>query len=425
MTDSTTEVVFPLTITWTNQGSTASGTITSTENGLWLSSDHNWTIISSPDSRVVPPTEVRGMSSDGPVYMRGNIELQQGRNRLRLGDLRIGTDDPEEPIVSVRAVFEHAREVGGYYHRDGPARSQRLPLKVPPTGDAPSMTLLFESGGVEFTSRNHTRLEHFETHLDALQRLFTFASQRSTARLSLQAETKNGTTVRIFGRTAVKPSSASPPDFRDFPVRLGGANAQQVIHDWWALMENLRPIPQVLSSILAHPGYVETDFLLYATAVDRLSEAWTEEPGLLTAEQFTGLKQAAITLGLPKTYFLGNEPSFGSRASALATLLPESIWTAVKIDQETWLQSLKRHRNLVAHSTEQKASHRRFLTGPGLRALRDATAAILTLVIAQYLGVSADALTFAAARQNHTRVTKHTFRTLGFSNDGVRALPDN
>jgi hypothetical protein len=419
-----TAVSFPLAVTWSHQAVTHSGTVVSNKDDKWLESKHNWPVSTSPDSRVVPPTEVRGMSSSGPVYMRGSVHSREGRDLLELGDLRVGTDNADVLLVKASAKFEHADHVVEHYWRDGAARLSQDLLHIPALEDAPEMTLLYAPGRVEFSSLVPRTLEHFETQLDAFQRLLTFASQRSTARLSLQVETQDGTQIRVFGRTTVKASPTGHLDYRDFPVRLGRANTQEIISNWWEMMDDLRPIPQVLSSILARPGYLEPDFLLYATAIDRLSDAWTNAPGVLTAEQFINLKDVTRAIGLPDTYFLGNEPSFAVRAQALGKMLPEEVWAAVKIDQESWLGSLKRHRNLVAHSAQQKALHRKFLTGPGLRALRDATAAVLTLVIAQHLGVTGKALTFAAARQNYTRIARNTFKVLGFSNDGIRALPE-
>ncbi|MGB3413282.1 MAG: hypothetical protein WBA28_01055, partial [Microbacteriaceae bacterium] len=281
MTSHVTGMFFPLEVTWVDQGVQYSGTIYSKEDGYWLQSDREWSVSTAQDSRTIPQTEVRAKSSSGPVYAKGIVYLREGYGLLKLEDLRIGTDSAEEMFVRAFAIFEHADRVVTYYHRDGAARSYLERLNLPTLGDAPSMFLLYAPERIELISETPTTLEHFETHLDAFQRLLAFAAQHSAARLSLKVETQGGTQVNVFGRTMVKPKSFGNIDHRNFPVRLGAASTDQIIYRWWGMMENLRPIPQIISSILAQPGYLESDFLLFATAIERLSDAWTKEPGLL------------------------------------------------------------------------------------------------------------------------------------------------
>ncbi|GAA2091521.1 hypothetical protein GCM10009840_33560 [Pseudolysinimonas kribbensis] len=62
------------------------------------------------------------------------------------------------------------------------------------------------------------------------------------------------------------------------------------------------------------------------------------------------------------------------------------------------------------------------MMGPGLRALRAATDVIVTLVVAQHLGVEGDSLMFAADRLNVTRIKVHETYILTFTNNGIQRL---
>ena len=99
-----------------------------------------------------------------------------------------------------------------------------------------------------------------------------------------------------------------------------------------------------------------------------------------STEEIEDLKAAVAELQLTQKQrgqLTKNEPTFESRADVLLCRIPSEVWEAARIDRGSWFWSLKRHRNLVAHSSEQKAGHRQFMDEGGLRALRDAMPVVL------------------------------------------------
>ncbi|MBL3682021.1 hypothetical protein D3229_06685 [Leucobacter aridicollis] len=281
------------------------------------------------------------------------------------------------------------------------------------------MSLIFEGDSVQLTVETPAPIEHFEIQLEAFRRLLTFAAQRPVAQLSMTGRTESGAESSIFARQFMKPGNAPKRDYRDFPLRLGNENTQNAITKWWEMSDKLRPLPQTVAGIIAQPGYVESDFVFLATVLDRLGDEWADVPNLLTKEQFQAVQGALSELELPDSFQITNTVPFEPRVVAVSELLPSEVWETLRIDRGSWIKSLKRHRNLVAHSSEQRAAHRAFMTGLGLRALRDATAVIVTLLMVQHLGVEGEALEFAADRLRVTRIHRYTNEELRFTNSGL------
>ncbi|QYM75603.1 hypothetical protein [Leucobacter luti] len=185
------------------------------------------------------------------------------------------------------------------------------------------------------------------------------------------------------------------------------------------MTDQLRPLPQTVAGIIDQPGYVDTDFFFLATVLERLGEEWVDAPKILTPEQFDEVQEVIAGLHLPEDYRLYNDSTFAAVVAAAVELLPEEVWAKLHLDRESWEKSLKSHRNLIAHSAKQGGPHRRFSTGLPLRALRDATAVVVTLLFAQHLGVDGDALSCAADGQRVQRIMKHKTGTLVFNNSGL------
>lgn len=383
---------------------------------LWLESTFHWPIRQMPGVPV-SPIEIRGESDRGPFYISGYPRVSEGRTRFHVFDLRIGLNDPSATLRSAQATFDYMAEVARGHHWDGAQRLLTGPLFLPALDGAPAMSLTISGDSVELVCEQEASIEAFETQLDALQRLVTFAAQEPSVRRQLTARDYAGNEVEIYRGVTVSPRPIKRVDYRDFPLRLRRENTQAIVDAWWEAMGKLRPIPQLLTSLRNQPGFRETDFLFLATAVDRLSENWVESDRQFTPEQITVLMAAAEDLGLEE-FYLDDRPTFAVRADALADTLAEEIWIALRVDRGAWLKSLRRHRNLVAHSDEQRPVHRQFLLGDGLRALLAATDAIVTLIVAKHLGVDDAALARAAERQYVNRISRFVAGTLEMTNAG-------
>jgi hypothetical protein len=414
---------FPLAVSWQHEMSTSDGEVTAEDGYLWLNSMIDWPVRQIAGTAATETIKLRGDSGRGPFYLLGMPVIVNGIRRLRIDDLRVGSDDPNELLFSATPIYDYANAVVSYYMRDGAARSPNDPLDVPTLDGAPAMSLLYapRANGfpIELRCESGASIEQFETQLDAVQRLITFATQQASTRQLLTVRNRTGTEIEFYREVAVTPRPAKSVDYRDFPLRLSRANTQTIVDRWWAMMNDLRPIPQIVTALKYQPGYLDSDFLLLATVLDRLSDAWTNVPGLLSAEQHEGMKEAASRLNVPEQFKVDNRPVFHARVVALLDTLGDKVWEKVRIDRDSWLASMKRHRNLVAHSSEQRQAHREFMTGPGLRALRAATDVIVTLVVAQHLGIEGDALAFAADRLNVNRIKVHETYILAFNNNGI------
>ena len=414
---------FPLAVSWPHEMSTSEGEVTAEDGYLWLNSVIDWPVRQTAGTAAIESIELRGSSDRGPFYLLGMPIVVNGIRRLRIDDLRIGSGDPDELLISATPFYDYANAVVRYYTRDGAARFPNDPLDLPALDGAAAMSLVYapraDGFPIELRCKGGASIEQFETQLDALQRLITFAVQQPSTRHLLTVQNGAGTEIEVYRGVTVTPRPAESADYRDFPLRLSRANTQTIVDRWWAMMEDLRPIPQIMTGLKYQPGYLDSDFFLLATVLDRLSDAWTNVPGLLSEEQYEGMKETASQLIVPEQFKIDNRPVFHARIVALLDTLSDEVWEKVRIDRDSWLASMKRHRNLVAHSSEQRQAHREFMTGPGLRALRAATDVIVTLVVAQHLGVEGDALVFAADRLNVNRIKVHETYILAFNNNGI------
>lgn len=413
---------FPLNVQWRKGREVHAGVISATDGDLWLESSATWPILQMPGVQQAP-IEIKGASSRGPFYLSGRPNVRGGATFLRITDLRVGSDDPDVKLTSVTPHFDYVNDVMTMYQRDGSGRSPSVPLVLPALDDAPSVNMTFRPGvvrpGLELASTHGATLAEYETQLDAVQRLITFSTQLPVARRLLFGEDWRGRRVEVYRKLTVPLRDVRSVDHRDFPIRLMRADTQTIIDRWWAMMSDLRPIPHLLAALRWDPGYMEPDFLLLATALDRLSKEWTNESGPLSSAQFADLRDAARGVGVPSDYYLGNDPSFHTRVDALAGTLSAEVWAKLRVDRPSWLSSVKRHRNLVAHSSEQKVTHRKFLTGLGLPALRDTTDAVVTLVVAKHLGIDETSLQFAADRQYVKHLSSYAASLLAFTAEGI------
>lgn len=271
---------------------------------------------------------------------------------------------------------------------------------------------------IEMLCPTGARIEQYETQLDALQRLITLAARHAATRHALVVENRAGVEIEVYRGVAVDPRPPSRLDYRDFSVRLARADTETIIERWWGMMDDLRPIPQILTALRYESGYLDSDFFLLATVLDRLSDAWTTAVRPMTDGQYEGMKDAASRLSVSSDLF-NNRPVLQARIEALVDTLGRDVWNELHIDRDSWISSLKRHRNLVAHSLEQRRPDREFMTGPGLRALRDATDVVATMVVAQHLGVGGEPLRFLAMRLRDLRIRRHAANILTFDNSGL------
>jgi hypothetical protein len=74
---------------------------------------------------------------------------------------------------------------------------------------------------------------------------------------------------------------------------------------------------------------------------------------------------------------------------------------------------------MVAHATEQRAAHREFVEGVGIRALRDISTAIVITLLIHNLGVQTPAAQFAADRLGYRYTRRYTSVQLGFTSTGI------
>jgi hypothetical protein len=194
-------------------------------------------------------------------------------------------------------------------------------------------------------------------------------------------------------------------------------------------MYSMRPVLQTFTSIIAQPGYVESDFLLVASTIDRLSDSLVVEETTreLSEEEhrraLDGLVQSGFTPQKAKS-MLPNRPHFRGRVEKLTDMVAPEVWVELSVDLESWLQSLVRHRNLFAHALEQRQQHRDFVEGVGIRALRDSSIAVLVVILINHLGVNPPAITFAAKRLRFRYTKRYTFGQIRFTNTGFTEILD-
>ncbi|TFB66944.1 hypothetical protein E3N86_00850 [Cryobacterium sp. Hz7] len=342
-----------------------------------------------------------------PTVMRASIRYESGVQFLAITEMRVGASDLDSNFVSVSAEFEYTSEVLKYRSEDGPMRSPSTSLDLPALSAADAMVLHYPgtglAGTIELVSTSPVALETFEAHLRAFQDLITFATRRPSARLALVAVRASGQTVQIIGRTKVLPHGPVHLDHREFTLRLAGTNTEQIVERWWRGVVDLRPILQVFVGAIYQPGYIESDLLAAAAAMEHFSNLLHPVPprSKLTAAQLEPIKTALETVASPDreqleliTRVFRNERAtvgFYGRIEALVSTLDSNLRRGTHIDIGAWLVSFVKMRNFIAHEGSPPGAFDGEL-GP----VRDATRSLLALLIAVHLGVPQAALQMAA-----------------------------
>ncbi|MFT4157336.1 MAG: hypothetical protein QM630_05320 [Microbacterium sp.] len=361
---------------------------------------------------------LRTIIGEQPALLRWTVFVIDGELGLRVDELRIGSDDDQPTYTEVSTVFEHLGSVCSWRHEDGAQRSPFDPISLPALDDATPMSALLSSAtdAVKVVSTSPAILDEFESHLNALQDLLTFALDLPVGRLDLSATDLFGRTVEIYGRHRFAPFERASRRPIEHQLRLSGDWTQTVIDRWWAARATLRPIPQLLAALRYQPGYIEADVILSAAAIEALASRTDidEAPRLTNADAqpildaLNGLRglnedQRAVVSQIKgeitrttlhsKTELLLN----GVNTVALAN-------TRVSIDD--WLPKFKRTRNHIAHGNGGSTSDV-WTDSALLRAVRDANRVLLSLAFLAHLGVPAAALQRAAERMGNRYAGRH------------------
>lgn len=381
-----------------------------------------------PGTARAGQVELRGTLGEQPAFVHGTPRIWRNEPEILVHAIWVGTAEPESQYTGAEASFDLADELLYYWWgTDGAARSLHRSLRLPELIDVPAVQLHYgdvPGGRIAIGAEVPLPIEHFEAQLDAFQRLLTLAAGLPSQWTTLTLTSEDGHAVKVFGRGEGVAAPSQLHDPRTALFRMGGANAQTIIDRWWAMMADLRPVPQVLSAVITSPSYIDTDFLLYATALDRLSAEWVAEetPGFMTETELSELRRVLGDSGIrPEVRggLLRNAPSFQARLESLAGALGEEIWSVLNVDMASWLTAVKQHRNTVAHSSAMNMARRDFVDSGALRVLRDVTRVVTMLVVAKHLGVEDRALLAAAGQLRQRRISLHRLGRVAFLPAGL------
>lgn len=378
--------------------------------------------VEPPYPRLIGGSRLRTTIDDRPALLRGEVFALDGELGLRVDELRVGSDDDQPTYTDVSAVFEHLGSVCLYRHEDGAQRSAFDPINLPGLDDAAPMsaTLPSATDTVKIVSASPVGLDEFESHLDTLQDLLTFASDSPVGRLSLSATEASGRTVEILGRERFAPFERPSRQPIEHQLRLSGDWTQTVIDRWWAARNTLRPISQVLAGLRYQPGYIEADVILSAAAIEALASRLDvgeaprlspddAQPILDALDALTGLNQdqrAVISQMMGEATRTTLHAKTELLLSGVNTVAVENS----RVSVADWLPKFKRTRNHIAHGTGGSASDVWTDTAL-LRAVRDANRVLLSLAFLTHLGVPDAALERAAERLGNRYSGRH--RTAG------------
>lgn len=361
---------------------------------------------------------LRTIIDDRPALLRGEVFALDGELGLRVDELRVGSNDDRPTYTDVSAVFEHLGSVCSYRHEDGAQRSVFDPINLPALDDAVPMsaTLPSATDTVTIVSASSVGLDEFESHLDALQDLLTFASDSPVGRLSLCATDASGRTVEILGRERFAPFERPSRQPIEHQLRLSGDWTQTVIDRWWAARGTLRPIPQLLAALRYQPGYIEADVILSAAAIEALASrpdvgeaprlsSTDAQPILDALDGLRGLNedQRAVVSQIKGEI---TRTTLHSKTELLLNGLNTVALANTRVSIDDWLPKFKRTRNHIAHGNGGTASDV-WSDGALLRAVRDANRVLLSLAFLNHLGVPDAALERAAERLGNRYAGHH------------------
>jgi hypothetical protein len=344
-----------------------------------------------------------------PALLRGGVVVIDRELGLRLDELRIGSDEEEPTYIEAVAVFEHLSSVCSYRPEDGAKRSALDPINLPGLIDAAPMSAVLPSSTntLRLIAASATVLDDFESHLETLQDLLTFALDMPVGRLSLSATDMAGRVVEIHGRERFAPFGRPPRQPVEHLLRLSGTYAQVMMDRWWDARETLRPIPQLLAGLRYQPGYVEADVILSAAAIEAFATRTDvgEDPRLSNDEaqpilnaldglvELNGNQKAIVS---QMKHEVTRTTLHSKMELLLARVNPGAIANS-RVSTADWLPKFKRTRNHIAHGNGGSVSDV-WTDKETLLAVRDANRLLLSLAFLTHLGVPEAALERAAER---------------------------
>lgn len=344
-----------------------------------------------------------------PAILRG----QSGGSTLHLSEVRIGSDALNQDYAAVRAEFELLASLSTIRHEDGAARSAGVELVLPPLESARTMALLLDARGVaEIRSPEPAPMEEYASHLAALQDLIVFAADQPAERLSLTGILEDGTEVAVHGWTrypAFKSRGRHPVEYL---LRFGAAYFANAVEAWWTMRVGFRPFPQILAAVRYEPGFVESDVIALAAALERFTKQKfppPTSPPRLTPQDFAVI-EAPLSALLPslngaQRAFVNDIRNDARRTryeeyvGALIDSLPSAHLTQTKINPANWKVALHAARNDIAHEGAPNPTNPvLFVDEQESRALRDATRVILSLAVLAHLDVPDPVMSRASER---------------------------
>ncbi|MFJ2553403.1 hypothetical protein [Microbacterium sp. NPDC087591] len=402
---------------------TGVGTLVEADDHAYLTTNATFSATTGASSRRVLQARI----GDVPALVVGHVVVKDRELTLRVTEIRMGSDDVQPTYSSVHALFEHATGAAGYRHEDGGGRFPSAPLLAPALGTARAMEFTYTDaqGRIKLTSTEPAPLDEFEEHLAAFQDLLTFAADSPSGRLTLTATEPTGVIVTVLGRTRFAPFNRNPRKPIEYVVRLGNEHAQSVINAWWAARSSLRPVPQVLSGIRYQSGYVESDLIALAAALEKYVKTRFPLPAVrrLTDTQLQPLKTALDQLsGLDEDQmaavrrFTSNRPverTYREHLEVFVADLGAELMAASKINVAEWINHLLWARNDIAHEgapNDQRGDQ--YVTDPESRAVRDATWVMLSLGFTKQAHLPEPALQRAAERLGVRYGSRHTGSTI-------------
>jgi len=361
-------------------------------------------------SRGVDNSRVATTIIDGqPAVVRG----YSGRDVLHLSEVRIGSRALTQDYVAVRAEFELLASLSTIRHEDGAARSAAAEILLPPLDTARTMTLRLGTDGIaEIKSPDPAPMEEYASHLAALQDLIVFAADQPAELVTLTGILSDETEVSVHGWARYPTFGSRAREPIEYLLRFGAAYFVTAVEAWWKMRVDFRPVPQILAAVRYEPGFVESDVIALAAALERLTKQKfppPTSPPRLGGEEFAVIEetlQALLpTLNGRQRAFVNDIRNDARRTryeeyvGALIDSLQPGHLADTKINLANWQAALHAARNDIAHEgAPNPANPTLFVDERESRALRDATRVILTLATLTELGVPDQVLSRASER---------------------------
>lgn len=344
-----------------------------------------------------------------PAIVRG----YSGGEVLHLSEVRIGSDALTQDYVAIRAEFELLASLSTIRHEDEAARSAAAEILLPPLESARTMALLLGAGGVaEIRSPDPAPMEEFASHLAALQDLIVFAADQPAERVTLTGILSDGTEVSVHGWTRYPAFGSRGRQPVEYLIRFGAAYFANAVEVWWKMRVDFRPVPQILAAVRYEPGFVESNVIALAAALERFTKQKfppPTSPPRLEAQEFAVIEDTLQALlpalnGAQRAFVndIRNDARrtrYEEYVGALIDSLQPVHLTQTRINLANWKAMLHAARNDIAHEgAPNPANPVLFVDEQESCALRDATRVILSLATLAHLGVPDPVLRRASER---------------------------